>query len=73
MNQKVLPGSEKSSVFGRKRLPRHDPHLWADRLEDWFARLTWHVGMLYILVGSSLARTVWDILGWLDAWITGRL
>ena len=73
MDQKVLTGEAESSVFGRKRLPRHDPHLWADRLEDWFARLTKHVAILYLLVGISLMKTAWDLLGWLDALVTGRL
>lgn len=75
MDQKVLTGesvNEDRSVFGRRRLPRRDPHLWADRLEDWFARLTWHVGLLYILASIGVAHAAWDLLGWLDGVVTGR-
>jgi len=46
------------SIFGRRRLPRGDPHQWADRLEDWFARLTWHVRFLYFLVISMILALV---------------
>ena len=75
MDQKVLTGesvSEDRSVFGRKRLPRRDPHLWADKLEDWFARLTQHVALLYFLAGIGVVHFAWDVLGWLDAVATGQ-
>lgn len=52
---------ESVSVFGRRRLPRGDPHMWADKLEDWFARLTGHMKFLYFLVislGVALAAHI---------------
>ena len=34
----------------RKRLPREDANAWADRIEDWFARLSDHVRIQYVLI-----------------------
>ena len=76
MDQKVIPDGTKSekpglSRFGRKRLDRSDPHSWADQLEDWFARMTWHIGMVYLLAGIGVVHFVWDVLGYLDKVATG--
>ena len=71
MDQKVSdkPQGPETSVFARRRLPRFDPHLWADKIEDWFARLTWHVGALWIAVGLMAIYIAFDagLMSWLDA------
>lgn len=50
------------SVFGRKRLPRGEPHLWADRIEDWFARLTLHVYIHYVLIIILIGYVIFDLI-----------
>lgn len=53
---------ESRSIFGRRRLPRDEPHLWADRIEDWFARLTFHVWAHYLLIVLLIGYVIFDVI-----------
>ena len=47
-----------TEIRERKRLPREDANAWADRIEDWFARLSDHVRIQYALIFIVLVIAV---------------
>lgn len=60
-NRKPSPPAIRERVQ-RKRLPRDDANDWADIMEDWFARLTWHVRFQYALMTGLAALVVYLLI-----------
>lgn len=54
-NEVIDPNSQQRSAFNRLRLPRDNPHLWADQIEDWYVRVKSHIYFLYTLIGALIA------------------
>lgn len=68
-----LPPPGKTAPKGRiHRLPRNDPHQWADIIEASMHFTGMHIVILYLLAGIGVAHFAWDLIGWLDGIVTGR-
>ena len=61
-NDLVDPNQTDRSTFNRMRLPRNNPHLWADQIEDWYVRIKGHIYFQYTLIGAVVVALLIHVM-----------